>query len=93
MTILTARQRRGGERARIQTLVRIGRRALARAEHLDRLADGYYVGDDLEQARARRDANLARERGRLAAEEALAIAEASDDLDLRRKAATFQRGG
>lgn len=100
-SVLTKKQRALPDGAKVQTLVRIGKRAMARAAWYRELADqqeatlsmpGFY-DSDLDRAAAvkrirelRADAPKYDERARLAADEALAVASASDSLDLRRKA-------
>lgn len=87
MSILTAKQRKMTPQAQVQTLVRIGRRAALHADHLDYLLAGYYPRCQPElipDVRARSAA--ARVKAQAALDEIIAICEASDDLDLRRKA-------
>lgn len=80
-SLLSKRNRRLGPSAQIQSLIRIGRRALAHADHLEHLLGTYYVeyGTDVERAAIREDVRRSRAKAARAADEAFAIAETSDD--------------
>lgn len=89
MSLLTAKQRRMSPQAQVQSLVRIGRRALANADHLDNLLVTYYArpeATEQERIDTRRTIVEKRARAEAAVDEIVAIAESSGDLDLRRKA-------
>lgn len=88
MSLLTAKQRRMPEGAQVQTLVRIGRRALSKAEHLETTMVEYYEhnGEPGEVAQCLADARKLRVKAKSATDEAYQICANSDQLHLRAKA-------
>lgn len=92
-SILTAKQRKMPPRAQIQTLVRIARRASCKVDWLlGEELSGYFERCATPHDLVCRDRDVAKARARAqqATDEILAICEASDDLDLRRKARAFR---
>src|SRR5438045_3759628 len=87
-SLLNAKQRQMHPAAQVQTLVRIGKRALGKADHLSGTMLDYYAhfgtADDVAKCHA--DIAAARAKAARAADEMMEIAETSDDFTLRRKA-------
>lgn len=86
-SLLTAKQRKNHPQAQLQSLVRIGRRALVKADWLEDLQrqhdeavreapDAFAPTSEWERAHRRREIRQLREKAAQASEEALALARA-----------------
>lgn len=91
-SLLSKKDQSLSDNAKVQKLVRIGRRATGNADHLENEMIGYYrrTGTAADVAQCIADVAKARAKAAQAADEAMAIASSSEDLTLRRRAGAIR---